>query len=151
MASTVQVPPPRPRRSFAGPVVLIVLGAVFLLGNLGYVGWGRLAHLFAHYWPVLLILWGVIKLVEYQQAQKQGYQASGIGVGGVFLLVLLITIGLAATHASRYHWEELRDQITSATRTSTCSGIITLTTISFPPTSLLAAACTRPAPAAPST
>ena len=111
MASTAQVPPPRPRRSFAGPVVLIVLGAVFLLGNLGYVGWGRLAHLFAHYWPVLLILWGVIKLVEYQRAQKQGYQASGIGVGGVFLLVLLITIGLAATHASRYHWEELRDQI----------------------------------------
>lgn len=111
MASTVQVPPPRPHRSFAGPVVLIVLGAVFLLGNLGYVGWGRLAHLFAQYWPVLLILWGMIKLVEYQQAQRHGCQASGIGVGGVFLLVLLITIGLAATHASRYHWEELRDQI----------------------------------------
>jgi len=111
MASTVQTPPPRPRRSYAGPVVLIVLGAIFLLGNLGYVGWGRLAHLFANYWPVLLILWGVIKLIEYQQAQKQGYQASGIGVGGVFLLVLLITIGLAATHASRFHWEELRDEI----------------------------------------
>jgi len=111
MASTVQVPPPRPHRSFAGPVVLIILGAIFLLGNLGYVGWGRLAHLFANYWPVLLILWGVIKLVEYQRAQSQGYRASGIGVGGVFLLIMLITIGLAATHASRFHWEELRDQI----------------------------------------
>ena len=111
MASTVQVPPPRPRRSYAGPVVLIILGVVFLLGNLGYVGWGRLAHLFAHYWPALLILWGVIKLVEYQQAQKYGYRASGIGAGGIFLLFLLITIGLAATQASRYHWEELRDQI----------------------------------------
>jgi len=111
MASTVPVPPPRPHRSYAGPVVLIVLGAVFLLGNLGYVGWGRLAHWFAHYWPVLLIVWGVIKLVEYQQAQKQGYRASGIVVGGVFLLFLLITIGLATTHASRYHWEELGDQI----------------------------------------
>jgi DUF4097 and DUF4098 domain-containing protein YvlB len=92
-------------------VVLIVLGAVFLLGNLGYVGWGRLAHWFAHYWPVLLILWGIIKLVEYQQAQSRGYRASGIGVGGVFLLIMLITIGLAATQASRFNWGELRDQI----------------------------------------
>src|SRR5208337_4986586 len=69
------------------------------------------AHWFAHYWPVLLIVWGVIKLVEYQRAQSQGYRASGIGVGGVFLLVILITLGLAATQASRFNWGELRDHI----------------------------------------
>ena len=34
---------------------------------------GRLAHLFANYWPVLLILWGVIKLIEHQQAQREGH------------------------------------------------------------------------------
>ncbi len=111
MASTVQVPPPRPRRSFAGPVVLIVLGVIFLLGNMEYVSWGRLAHWFAHYWPVLLIIWGVIKLVEYQRAQSQGYRASGIGVGGVFLIIMLVSLGLAATQASRFNWGELRDQI----------------------------------------
>src|SRR5690242_14339891 len=101
MASTVQTPPPqvpvppRRQRSFAGPVVLIILGIVFLFGNLGYVSWGHLNRLFAHYWPVLLILWGVIKLVEYQQAQRSGTRSAGIGAGGVFLLIMLIGLGLA--------------------------------------------------------
>ena len=117
MASTMQAPPPVPpplprrQRSFAGPVVLIILGLVFLFGNLGYVSWGHLSRLFAHYWPVLLILWGVIKLVEYQQAQRQGTRAAGIGAGGVFLLIMLIGLGLAATQASRLDWESLGDQI----------------------------------------
>src|SRR5579885_1159307 len=117
MASTVQVPPPVPppvprrQRSFAGPVVLIVLGLIFLFGNLGWVSWGHLSRLFAHYWPVLLILWGIIKLVEYQQAQREGSRAAGIGVGGVFLLIMLIGLGLAATQASRLNWEEFGDHI----------------------------------------
>jgi DUF4097 and DUF4098 domain-containing protein YvlB len=91
--------------------VLIVLGLLFLLGNLGMLPWGNLAHWFAHYWPVLLILWGVIKIVEHQQAQRAGVRASGIGVGGVFLVLFLIMLGLAATQASRLDWDSLRDHI----------------------------------------
>lgn len=49
--------PPRRRRSFAGPVVLIILGIVFLLGNMHLLSWARLGTWFAHYWPLLLILW----------------------------------------------------------------------------------------------
>lgn len=113
MASPVQVPPPLPRRqrSFAGPVVLIIIGVVFLLGNMGYVSWGHLSRVFAHFWPVLIIIWGVIKLVEYQNAQRSGTRASGIGAGGVFLLIMLIGLGLAATQATRFDWGNLRDQI----------------------------------------
>jgi DUF4097 and DUF4098 domain-containing protein YvlB len=112
MASATQVPPPPPhRRSFAGPVILIALGVLFLLGNMGYVGWGRLAHWFAHYWPILLIVWGIIKLVEYKQAQHEGYRAPGIGAGGVFLLILIVILGLAATGASHFNWDELRDHV----------------------------------------
>ncbi len=111
MASPTPVPPLRPQRSFAGPVVLIILGIVFLLGTMGRLSWGPLAHYFAHYWPLLLILWGVIKLVEYQQAQRHGTRASGVGVGGVFLVIFLVAIGLAATQASRFDWDELRDHI----------------------------------------
>ena len=66
------LPPRRPRRSIAGPFVLIVLGIVFLFGNLHMLSWARLGTWFAHYWPVLLILWGVIKLIEHQQAQRDG-------------------------------------------------------------------------------
>ncbi len=108
----VQPPPPyRHRRSFAGPFVLIILGLVFLLGNLHMISWGRLGMLFAHYWPLLLILWGIIKIVEYQQAQRDGVPARGIGAGGVFLIFMIVVCGLISTHAARFHWDELRDNL----------------------------------------
>jgi len=117
MSSPVQnpvppvIPPRHRRRSFGGPFVLIVLGIVFLLGNLHMISWARLGTLFAHYWPALLILWGVIKLIEYQQAQRDGVPARGIGVGGVFLIILIVVCGLIATQASRFNWGEIRDNM----------------------------------------
>ena len=111
MVSPVQVPPPRYRRPLSGPVVLIALGVLFLLGTMGVLDWRHLGHWFANYWPLLLIVWGVLKLIEYQQAQRQGTRASGIGAGGVFLVISIIIFGLIATHASRFHWDQLRDQI----------------------------------------
>jgi len=117
MSSPVQnpvppiVPPRHRRRSFAGPFVLIILGIVFLLGNLHMLSWYRLGTLFAHYWPALLILWGVIKLVEYQQAQREGLPARGIGVGGIFLVIIIVVCGLIATQASRFNWGEIRQNM----------------------------------------
>jgi hypothetical protein len=113
MASPVQVPPPiqRQRRSVAGPVVLILLGVVLLLTTMHVLRPQPLLHWFGTYWPALIILWGVIKLVEYQQAQKEGTRPSGIGAGGVLLLVFLILFGMSATQASRFNWDEIRDHI----------------------------------------
>jgi hypothetical protein len=104
--------PPRRRRSFAGPVVLIIVGVVFLLGNMHLLSWASLGIWFAHYWPLLLIVWGVIKLVEHMQAQKQGLRPPGIGAGGVFLVVLIVISGLTATQAVRFRerWPNIRDQ-----------------------------------------
>jgi hypothetical protein len=104
--------PPRRRRSFAGPVVLIIVGVVFLLGNMHWLSWSSLGIWFAHYWPLLLIVWGVIKLVEHMQAQKQGLRAPGIGAGGILLVVLIVIGGLTATQAVRFRerWPNLRDQ-----------------------------------------
>ncbi len=104
-------PPRRHRRSFAGPLVLIVLGIVFLLGNLHMLSWHRISVWFAHYWPVLLILWGVIKLIEHYQAQREGTRAPGIGAGGVFLIIMIVVFGLVASQMERVNWEGLKDQI----------------------------------------
>jgi len=105
------VPPRRPRRSFAGPLVLILLGVVFLLGNLHMLSWYRISVWFAHYWPVLLILWGVIKLIEHYQAQRYGTRASGIGAGGVLLIVLIVVFGLIATQVEHVNWSGLKDNL----------------------------------------
>lgn len=116
MASPVQappsqIPPPRYRRSISGPVILISIGILFLLGTMGYLNWARLGHWFAHYWPVILIVAGVIKLIEYQAAQRQGVRASGLGAGGIFFIIVVIVLGLTATQMSRVDWGQLRDQI----------------------------------------
>src|SRR5579862_5270632 len=121
MASPVQGPPlmppavppllPRRRRSVAGPVVLILLGVVLLLTTMRVLHPQPLLHWFGTYWPALIILWGVIKLVEYQQAQREGTRPAGIGGGGVVLLIFLILFGLSATQASRFNWDEIRDHI----------------------------------------
>jgi len=118
MVSATQMPPPappvrppRPPRSLAGPVVLIVIGIFFLLGNLRILYWHDLGRWFAHYWPVLLILWGIIKLIEYQQANRTGTRPSGIGAGGVLLIIFLVVAGLMATEAYNFNWDEIRNQM----------------------------------------
>lgn len=111
MASPVQAPPPRYRRSLSGPIILVAIGTIFLLGNMGVLDWHNLGRWFAHYWPVLLIIAGVIKLIEYQQAQRLGTRASGISAGGVFLIIAIIFFGLIATQASHFNWGQLKNQI----------------------------------------
>ncbi len=111
-AAPVAPPPRRLRRprSLAGPIILIIIGLVFLLGNFGYVTWPTLGLVFARYWPLLIILWGVIKLVEHYRARREGYAPSGIGIGGVFLLAFLVVFGLAATKAARVDWKQVGNE-----------------------------------------
>jgi hypothetical protein len=90
--------------------VLILVGIFFLLGNMGVIEWHNLGYWFAHYWPALLILWGIIKLIEYQQANRAGVRPRGIGAGGVILIVVLVVAGLSATEAVRWGgWQSLCD------------------------------------------
>jgi len=71
----------------------------------------NLGSLFARFWPALLILWGVLKLIEYEQAKRLGQPARGIGVGGVFLMLFLIAAGLIATQAARLNWKSIGEHI----------------------------------------
>src|SRR5947207_14354909 len=106
-APTPYVRPPR-RRSFAGPIVLITLGIVFLLGNMGLLSWHGIGLWFAHFWPLLLILWGGIKLIDYYLAQRAGERAGGIGAGGVVLIILLIGVVRTASALRRLIWGNRR-------------------------------------------
>jgi len=115
VASPTATPPPiqvrPPQRSLAGPVVLILLGVLFLLGTMGILEIHSLGRMFARFWPALLILWGVLKLVEHEQAKRAGQQPRGIGVGGVFLMLFVIIAGLIATQASRLNWKNIGEHI----------------------------------------
>jgi hypothetical protein len=51
-----------PLKPRIGAVILIVLGVLFLLSNLGWIP--RLAPLFAQWWPVILIAVGVSLLMR---------------------------------------------------------------------------------------
>jgi lipopolysaccharide export LptBFGC system permease protein LptF len=46
------------------PVVLIVVGVLFLASNLGYLNWGQLRSLLATWWPVILIAIGAEQLIR---------------------------------------------------------------------------------------
>lgn len=55
-----------------GPIVLIVLGVLFLLNNL-YPGFFR----FNRMWPVILIVIGIAKIVEHFQETNRRKAISG--------------------------------------------------------------------------
>jgi DUF4097 and DUF4098 domain-containing protein YvlB len=108
------MPPPSPRppqRSIAGPVVLILLGILFLLGTMHILEIHSLGRLFARFWPALLILWGVLKLVEHEQAKRSGQPSRGIGAGGVFLMLFIIIAGLIATQVEHLNWKNIGEHI----------------------------------------
>jgi DUF4097 and DUF4098 domain-containing protein YvlB len=110
-SAPLQPPPPayRYRRSLAGPLILIVIGVAFLLRNVGVnlPVW----HFYGRFWPVLIILWGLVALIEHFTALRRGYQTRGLGAGGIFLLILIVVSGLAAHESADYDWSGVRDQI----------------------------------------
>lgn len=97
--ATAQVNPnPAPRRrSFFGPILLIAAGVVFLLINQGKITPKTAFYWFADWWPALLIVWGVFKMFDYYQAQREGVPYRGIGAGGWVFLIFLMFIGLSFT------------------------------------------------------
>jgi hypothetical protein len=53
------------RSGFAGPMVGIGLGTIFLLGNFGYLPVPALDVLIK-FWPVLLIAWGIDLIIDHR-------------------------------------------------------------------------------------
>lgn len=86
-----------PRRGslFSG-LVLILFGVLFLLHN--YRSSFPIVHILTHWWPLLLILWGLAKLYERTVAQRAGAtRGLVISAGEIFLVLGLLTlVGIVA-------------------------------------------------------
>jgi hypothetical protein len=80
----------RPRSSgvFSG-LVLITIGTLFLLHY--YTGFG-IGRVLGHWWPLILIFWGLVKLYERMAALRQGRPGGWITPGEVFLVIGMIAL-----------------------------------------------------------
>jgi len=98
----------RPRRrcpSMLAGLIWVGLGIVFLLKNFG-IG-PDLWSVARHYWPVLLILLGLGKVIDYFR-QKQG---ASLRIGEVFGILFITILGLAF---SQIRGSALPDLLTSS-------------------------------------
>ncbi|HLG96881.1 MAG TPA: DUF4097 family beta strand repeat-containing protein [Bryobacteraceae bacterium] len=88
------------RGSVIGPLILILIGVLFLMRNL----WPDvpLADIVSRYWPFVLIAWGVLRLIEILlwAAMSKPIPRNGIS-GGEWVLVFLICIVGATMYTAR--------------------------------------------------
>lgn len=87
------------RRSLAGPIVLLIVGALFLWRNLHPEA--PIFEIVALYWPFLLIGWGLLRLVEVLFWSRKGYRV-GLSGGEIFLIVLICLAGSAVWQAREH-------------------------------------------------
>jgi DUF4097 and DUF4098 domain-containing protein YvlB len=86
------------RRSLTGPLLLLIIGGLFLWRNLHPET--QIFDLVSLYWPFILIAWGLLRLVEVLVWSRQGYR-SGLSGGEVVLIVFLCVIGSGIWQAHR--------------------------------------------------
>src|SRR5579871_593209 len=83
--------PPRSSGLFSG-TVLISVGFLLLLHNYGHLD---LTRLFVHWWPLIFIVWGLVKLFERTIGRRGGAdapQGSPITAGEVFLVLGMLAL-----------------------------------------------------------
>lgn len=91
----------RPRASITGPLILIAIGALFLVHALRpefHIG-----EILAQYWPFVLIVWGVLALLEICVLALRGapLPSNGVSGGGWLLVVLICVAGLISFEVRR--------------------------------------------------
>ena len=94
------------RSSIVGPIFAIAIGVLFLLVQIGRLPAPALWIWFARWWPLLLVLFGFIRLFEWLFDQRASASANGVptpqrnlGIGVILLLTLLVIAGIASSVA----------------------------------------------------
>ncbi|MFC6646811.1 DUF4097 family beta strand repeat-containing protein [Granulicella cerasi] len=92
------------RRSIVGPVILIALGVLFLLTQLGHLHWPEVFFWMGHWWPLVLIIAGIVMIGEwfYHRSRSENYYAPSVNGGVIFLLILIVSIGASAGWMDRH-------------------------------------------------
>lgn len=102
---------PRPR-SVVGPVILILIGVIFLANNLGFMGWDVWSTLW-RLWPVLLIAAGV-DIMFGRNHNWGGWVAAGLVVAVV--AGTLIFAPVFVVESGRESVQQIAEPVGSATR-----------------------------------
>ncbi len=91
----------RPRGSITGPIILILIGVVFLIH--AFVPNLHIGDLLWLYWPYLLIAWGVIAFLEvtFRALSGTSIPTNGVSGGGWFIVILICLVGLSAYEIHR--------------------------------------------------
>ncbi|MBV8808582.1 MAG: DUF4097 family beta strand repeat protein [Acidobacteriaceae bacterium] len=91
----------RPRGSITGPIILILIGIVFLIH--AFMPSLHIGELLWLYWPYLLIAWGVIAFLEvtYRTVAGAPIPANGVSGGAWFLIILICIVGFTAYEIHR--------------------------------------------------
>ncbi|HLQ78464.1 MAG TPA: DUF4097 family beta strand repeat-containing protein [Terriglobia bacterium] len=79
-------------------VVFLALGALILANNLGYNV--HVWSLLVRFWPVLLIVWGLFKLVDYFRAESGSVNRPLFSSSDVAAIIFIILFGSLITLAS---------------------------------------------------
>ena len=93
------------RSSVVGPLILIVIGAIFLLRN--FIPEFRVMDVLGTYWPWLLIGWGSLRVVEILNWHRNGQLSPRGGrfqgmTGGEWALVIFICLLGSGMYAARH-------------------------------------------------
>ena len=97
-------------RSLLGPLLLITIGVVALLANLHLLDMSSFWSFYHSYWPLLLIILGLLLAVEALVVHAQ-HSALRVGCGTVLLMMVLVALGVFTVFSHTQNWTLLRSQL----------------------------------------